>query len=286
MSLQANLDKVETKIDEIRFDPKYLHLKNKKRSEFDTNRYTKYTRQLTRLEVQKKNIIKQMRTAGLKPNKRESEPSTRVESKPAWRNQHQKVARRNQDDGKIARNWVRERKETKEVAAEFPGKRNALVRDEPDQVTVNYRKTSKTPARTFVKRMLYHKPVVRNASQMARLKEEGNDRIERRMHPVNGTVRAKPQRRTMGETQVVKQVHVNRQPRKSRAATAPAPRKGHAPTPPAPEPSNESESGEFESESAEFESQSGEDEEIPVTTSGEDDNIEEDSEELLDDLSN
>ena len=249
MSLQRELDRVETEIDKIRLDPKYLQLKNKKRSDFDTNRYTKYTRQLARLEVQKRDVTKKMRDAGLKPKKRESAPGKYVESKPAWRNQANKVAHRNQDDGKIARNWVRERKEAKEVAPEFPGKRNAVTsaKPDPDPVTVNYRKTSKTPARLFVKRMLYHKQVVRNASQMAKFKEEGRQRIERRMHPVNDTVRAKPQRKTTGAAQPVlsnktaHEVPVRRKrvPRKSRAYTEPTPRKQReSPVPtPTPEPS-------------------------------------------------
>lgn len=217
MSLQQDLDKVDSEIDKIRFDPKYLQLKNKKRSDFDTNHYTRYTRQLKRLDVQKKDIEQKMRNAGLKPLKRETGPSQHVESKPAWRNQKQNIARRNQDAGTISRNWVKDRKEAKEVASEFPGKRNAVdaAKPEPDSVTVNPRKTVKTPARLFVKKMLYRKPVKRNASQMARLKEEGRLRIERRMHPVNETVRAKPRLKKSDDAEKVKPARGKKQPRKT-----------------------------------------------------------------------
>ena len=115
-----------------------------------------------------------------------------------------------------------------EVATEFPAKRNAVssAKPGPDPVAINYRKTSRTPARLFVKRMLYHTPVKRNASQLSKLKAEGEARIARRMHPVNETVRPRPRLKENAEAEdVVSGNSSKRQPRKSRAYTAPAPRK-------------------------------------------------------------
>jgi hypothetical protein len=278
MSLQKELDRIETEIDKIRLDPKYLQLKNKKRSQFDTNRYTKYTRQLSRLNVQKRAVIKKMKDAGIKPQKREVEPGTFVQSKPAWRNQANKVAHKNQDEGKISRNWVRERKEAKEVAPDFPAKRNAVdsAKPDPDPVTINYKKTTKTPARLFVKKMLYHKPVVRNASQMAKLKEEGEARIKRRMHPVNETVRTRPQQKTTGPTEPTK-------PSVKPASRRKQARKSRTPARPEPEPEEEEiVTPESSSKSDEQESNEGDWDSLEA---GSDDNIE-DSEELIDDLSN
>jgi hypothetical protein len=297
MSLQKELDKIEADIDQIRLDPKYLQLKNRKRSQHDTIRYNKYTRQLNRLIVQKKAIIKKMRDAGVKPQKHEQEPGKYMESKPAWRNQTNKVAHRNQDDGKISRNWVRERKENKEVATEFPAKRNAIesAKPDPDSVTINYKKTSNTPARLFVKRMLkqkYHKPVVRNASQMARFKEDGKARMERRMHPVNETVRSQSKKTTSSTKHTIqsKQVPQRRQKteRKTRAFTEPSSRENDKSDKTTKTSKKLNVSNSYDSQ--EQLSRTEDDDELgSVNNSGSgsasDDNME-DSEELIDDLSN
>ena len=114
MSLQKELDKIESEINKIRLDPKYVQLKNKKRTEFDTGRYTKFTRQLERLDVQKKEVEKKMLAAGEKPKKRETDAGPYMEQKPAWRNQAPMVARRNQNNGEISRNWVKDKKDKKD----------------------------------------------------------------------------------------------------------------------------------------------------------------------------
>lgn len=221
MSLQQELDKIESEIDKIRLDSKYVQLKNKKRTAFDTDRYTKYTRQLDRLDVQKKEVEKKMRDAGEKPKKRESESGQYMESKPAWRNQKQTVARRNQNVGEISRNWVKTKNEAKEVATEFPAKKKAIesAKPSPAPVTINYNKTSKTPARTFVGRVLrYKKPVQRNASQLARLKEEEQKRLEQKVRPINNAPRAKPRLREKKKDpdEATRPAQAKKQPRKTK----------------------------------------------------------------------
>ena len=221
MSLQQELDKIVAEIDKIRLDPKYVQLKNKKRTDFDMDRYTKYTRQLDRLDAQKKDVEKKMRDAGVKPTKRELSGQF-VESKPAWRNQAPVVARRNQNAGEISRNWVKDRKDKKEVATEFPAKKNAVEAAKPTPVPtpVNYSKTSKTPSRLFVGKLLrYRKPVKRNASQIAQLKEAEQKRLEQKIRPVNDVMRARPRLRESKKKDPNEAAHpaqAKKQPRKTK----------------------------------------------------------------------
>lgn len=214
MSLQQELDKIESEIDKIRLDPKYVQLKNKKRTDFDTDRYTKYTRQLDRLDTQKKEVEKKMRDAGVKPKKREQEPGQYVERKPAWRNQTPDVARRNQNAGEVSRNWIKDKKDKKEVATEFPAKKNAIEVEE----TVNHSKTSKTPSRIFVGKVLrYKKPVKRNASQIAQMQDAEQKRLEQKIRPVNST-RAQPRLREPKKdpNEAAHPAQAKKQPRKTK----------------------------------------------------------------------
>ena len=218
MSFQQELDKIESEIDKIRLDPKYVQLKNKKRTDFDTDRYTKYTRQLDRLDTQKKEVEKKMRDAGEKPKKRETEPGQYVERKPAWRNQAPAVARRNQNTREVSRNWVKDRKDKKEVATEFPAKKNAIEVAKATPETINYSKTSKTPSRIFVGKLLrYKKPVKRNASQITQLQEAEQKRLEQKIRPVNSATRAQPRLREPKKdpNEATRPAQAKKQPRKT-----------------------------------------------------------------------
>lgn len=98
------LNQINTEIDSIRKDPRYLALKNKKRSAQDAERFNVYLRQLKRLEAQK-----QERLAGnvFNDDNNRNVNEIFVDKKPAFRNQPTKVAHRNQTEGHVSKNWTR-----------------------------------------------------------------------------------------------------------------------------------------------------------------------------------
>lgn len=102
------LNQIEAEIDAIRKDPRYLALKNKKRSAQDAERFNVYLRQLQRLEAQRQERLAGHDVGGDSgAGKTFADAPTFTTTKPAFRNQPSKVAHRNQTAGQVSRNWTR-----------------------------------------------------------------------------------------------------------------------------------------------------------------------------------
>lgn len=162
---RSRLNKILSEIEALSKDPKYLKLKNKKRSAQDTQRYNIYLRQLSRLEKQRRELEKKLADEPAKKKQND----TYIKTKPAWRNQRQTVAHRNQTDADISRNWVRDPQRA-EIAQEMhPAVRRAVVKDEP---TVPETPLPTTPTRVSVNTNPgFRKPVKRTPREMLRFKE-------------------------------------------------------------------------------------------------------------------
>ena len=157
MSLQQKLDNVEAEIEKIRSDPKYLTLKNRNRSQFDKDRFTKYTRRLKSLNVQRQELEKALQSDKSKSSPSERAGVTYVKRKPAWRNQRETVARNNQDRN-VARNWVRDPDTGPDTSNVHPAIANASKNPEEEisQETMNMNR-SHGPGTAFVDTFLLGK---------------------------------------------------------------------------------------------------------------------------------
>jgi hypothetical protein len=82
----------------IQNDPAYIRLKNKVRSKQEQDKFNLYLRRLEKLETS--NISRRAPIA--------QKPGGLSATKPAWKNQPKTVAHRNQTDGHIQKNWVKD----------------------------------------------------------------------------------------------------------------------------------------------------------------------------------
>jgi len=98
----STLEEIDAKLEAIRKDPKYIALKNKQRkTPQDMEKFNAFLRQMGRLDAQRKECVAE--------NKRNNvDATTYITAKPVWRNQPVAVAKKNQDAGKVAQNWVPE----------------------------------------------------------------------------------------------------------------------------------------------------------------------------------
>lgn len=152
------LDKIAADIDEIKKNPRYITLKNKKRTSQDTERYNAFLRQLARLETQRSEHVSNNK--GSVPNS-----GTFLATKPAWKNQPSAVAHRNQEAGSVAKNWVPDTAQPLDKVHPEIVPKTAPVEEAP------IRSSNTTPARLMVQRLL-KKKVVRTPTELKRFSEE------------------------------------------------------------------------------------------------------------------
>jgi len=154
----STLNRINADIDAIRKDPKYIALKNKKRTAQDTERYNAFLRQLARLETQRNEHVTNSKNSV-------SDEAKFLASKPVWKNQPAVVAHRNQDAGAVSRNWVPETAKPLDEAHPEVVAKTAPV-EEPVAAPSNA-----TPARLMVHRLL-KKKVVRTPGELKRFSEQ------------------------------------------------------------------------------------------------------------------
>lgn len=155
----STLEEIDAKLEAIRKDPKYIALKNKQRKTAqDTEKYNALIRQMGRLEAQRKECVAE--------NKRNNvETTPYITSKPAWRNQPVAVAKKNQDAGKVAHNWV---PENAVPLAEAHPEALKLTKSVPEPEPVV--EVAPSAGRLIVHR-LFRRKVVRTPNEMKKMQE-------------------------------------------------------------------------------------------------------------------
>jgi hypothetical protein len=171
------LDHINAEIDAIRKDPRYLALKNKKRSAQDAERFNVYLRQLQRLEAQRQERLAGHDVGGDSgAGKNFGDAPTFMSVKPAFRNQPAKIAYRNQTEGHVTKNWTRNA-----VALMASHPKTDDVQDQPvEEPTEIYSlpvvgHTEASGGRLAVHRLLRRKK--RTPAEMERFKERAREKL-------------------------------------------------------------------------------------------------------------
>jgi len=94
-------EQIDAELLAIRSNPRFIALKNKNRTPQDNDKFNIYLRREAKLESQK------LELRAKKTDYTGTNTPTYVGAKPVWRNQPKVIASRNQDQGKVSRNWVR-----------------------------------------------------------------------------------------------------------------------------------------------------------------------------------
>jgi len=94
-------EQIDTELQSIRSNPRFITLKNKNRTPQENDKFNVYKRREAKLEAEKAALISK------KTDYTGTNTPTYIGTKPVWRNQPKIIASRNQDQGKVSRNWVR-----------------------------------------------------------------------------------------------------------------------------------------------------------------------------------